>query len=79
MYERPDCLAVLHAACAQAEKSAPFGGEFAGSWVLKELARVTGPNEWKPGLRRLVSYEAGEGCWVSAPPASRSLPECPIR
>lgn len=63
-YERPDWLAVLEAACNQADKSAPFGGEFAGSWVLKDLADQTGERQWRPGLRLLVAYglleKAGE-------------------
>jgi hypothetical protein len=55
-YERPDWLPVLRAACAQANKCEPFGGEFAGSWVLRELASDTGQSEWRPGLRLLVGY-----------------------
>ena len=55
-YERPDWVAVLRAACSQAEKSEGFGGEFAGSWVLKELEAQTGERAWVPGLRLLVTY-----------------------
>lgn len=55
-YERPDWLPVARAACAQAEKSEPFGGQFAGSWVLKELESQTGERPWRPGLRLLVAY-----------------------
>ena len=55
-YEQPDWLPVLRAACVVAEKSEPYGGRFAGSWVLQELARhVNGP-VWRPGLRLLASY-----------------------
>jgi hypothetical protein len=55
-YEYPDWVPVLRAACVQARKSEPFGGQFAGRWVLQELARQTGRPEWQPGLRRLVAY-----------------------
>jgi DNA-binding PadR family transcriptional regulator len=33
-----------------AEESEPYGGRFAGRWVLQEAGR------WEPGLRVLVSY-----------------------
>ncbi len=63
-YEQPDWIPVLRAACAQARKSEPYGGQFAGSWVLSELAAQTGKPEWRPGLRLLVAYglleKAGE-------------------
>ena len=55
-YEYPDWVPVLRAACAQARKSEPYGGQFAGSWVLKELQEQTGDPAWRPGLRRLVAY-----------------------
>lgn len=55
-YEHPDWVPVLRAACTQARKSEPYGGQFAGRWVLQELAEVTGQPQWQPGLRRLVSY-----------------------
>jgi hypothetical protein len=55
-YERPDWIPVLRAARSQAEKTEPFGGEFAGSWVLKELEGQTGSRAWRPGLRLLASY-----------------------
>jgi hypothetical protein len=63
-YEHPDWIPILRAACAQAEKSEPYGGRFAGRWVLQEVKAQTGNDEWKPGLRRLVAYglidKAGE-------------------
>ena len=63
-FERPDWLPVLRAARIQAEKSAPFGGEFAGRSVLQELEDQTGARQWRPGLRLLVAYglleKAGE-------------------
>ena len=32
----------LRAACAQARKSEPYGGEFAGRWALQELEHESG-------------------------------------
>jgi hypothetical protein len=55
-YEHPDWVPVLRAACTQARKSEPYGGQFAGRWVLQELQQQTGLPQWQPGLRRLVSY-----------------------
>jgi len=55
-YERPDWLPVLRAACIQAAKSAPYGGQFAGRWVLQELERQLGTRAWRPGRRLLVAY-----------------------
>ena len=63
-YDHPDWVPVLRAACTQALKSEPYGGQFAGRWVLQELAAQSGSSEWHPGLRRLVAYglleKAGE-------------------
>lgn len=55
-YERADWIPVLRAACIQARKTSPYGGRFAGSWVLRELGSLTGNSEWRPGLRTLVGY-----------------------
>ena len=55
-FERPDWIPVLRAAHTQAQKTEPFGGRFAGSWVLDELARQTGTKAWRPGLRLLVAW-----------------------
>ena len=55
-YDHPDWIPVLRAACAQARKSEPFGGQFAGRWVLQEWAQQSGAPRWKPGLRLLVAY-----------------------
>jgi hypothetical protein len=56
--ERPEWLPIVRAACKVAEESEPYGGRFAGRWVLQEAGR------WEPGLRLLVSYrlleKAGE-------------------
>jgi hypothetical protein len=54
--ERPDWLPVLRAASEQARKTEPYGGEFAGQWVLRELEEQTGMRTWRPGLRLLVGY-----------------------
>ncbi len=62
--ERPEWLPVLEAAIAVSERVQPYGGEFAGAWVLDELQRRTGRRTWLPNLRVLVSYglleKAGE-------------------
>jgi hypothetical protein len=54
--ERPDWVPVLRAAAERARKSEPYGGEFAGHWVLQELDQQAGRRHWLPGLRLLVSY-----------------------
>jgi hypothetical protein len=55
-FEQPDWVPVLQAACEQARASEPYGGEFAGSWVLRKLEELTGQPSWRPGLRLLVGY-----------------------
>src|SRR2546430_12882547 len=54
--EHPEWVAVLEAALAVATRSEPLGGEFAGSWVLKELESRAGRRQWIPNLRLLVTY-----------------------
>jgi hypothetical protein len=54
--ERPSWVPVARAACAEARRAQPYGGRFAGSWVLKELGRESGRPAWRPGLRVLVNY-----------------------
>ena len=56
LLEHPEEQPVLRAACEQARKCEPYGGEFAGSWVLEEMKQQTGERAWRPGLRRLVAY-----------------------
>lgn len=62
--ERPEWLSVLEAALVVAERCEPYGGEFAGAWVLEELKQQTGHPVWLPNLRVLISYgfleKAGE-------------------
>ncbi len=62
--ERPGWIPVLEAAIAVSDRVDPYGGEFAGAWVLEELERRTGHRTWLPNLRVLVSYglleKAGE-------------------
>ena len=54
--EHPDWVPVVRAACLQDREAEPFGGEFAGSWVLQKVKDLTGEPAWKPGLRLLVAY-----------------------
>jgi hypothetical protein len=62
--ERPEWLPVLEAALVVAERCEPYGGEFAGAWVLEELKQRAGHPIWLPNLRVLISYgfleKAGE-------------------
>lgn len=62
--ERPEWLPVLQAALVVAERCEPYGGEFAGAWVLEELKQQAGHSVWLPNLRVLISYgfleKAGE-------------------
>lgn len=62
--ERPEWLPVLEAALTVAERAQPYGGEFAGAWVLDELEQRIGHPTWFPNLRVLISYgfleKAGE-------------------
>src|SRR5438128_8847385 len=53
--ERPEWLPVLEAASAVAARFEEHGGEFAGAWVVEELARRGAPR-WIPNLRLLVGY-----------------------
>ncbi len=55
-YEYPDWIPILRAACVQARKSELYGGQFAGSWVLREASTTVSGRVWRPGLRRLVAY-----------------------
>jgi hypothetical protein len=62
--ERPEWLPVLRAALIVAERCEPYGGEFAGAWVLDELHQESGRRTWLPNLRLLTTYgflqKAGE-------------------
>lgn len=53
--EHPEWLPVLEAAVAVAANVEGQGGEFAGAWVVDELAQRGSPR-WIPNLRILVSY-----------------------
>lgn len=57
--ERPDWIPVVRAALERARANERFGGEFAGSWVVKDL-RVNGTLSWIPNLRFLISYGIAE-------------------
>ena len=54
--EKPQWLPVLQAACIMAGQAEPYGGQFAGTWVLSKLEEVTGQTIWVPGLRILQAY-----------------------
>jgi hypothetical protein len=54
--ERPDWLPVLEAACDEARDVEPYGGRFAGRWVLQRVNELSGGPAWRPGLRLLVGY-----------------------
>lgn len=54
--ERPEWVSVLAAALRVAERAQPYGGEFAGVWVLDELEQQTGQPTWLPNLRVLLTY-----------------------
>jgi hypothetical protein len=66
-YERPDWLPVLDAAVAVAAKVEAYGGDFAGAWVVQQLAERGGPR-WVPNLRILASY----GLIEKSGPSTRS-------
>jgi len=53
--EHPEWLPVLEAATAVAARVEEHGGEFAGAWVVEELAQRGSPR-WIPNLRILVTY-----------------------
>jgi len=54
--ERPQWVPVLQAVLTVAERAEPYGGEFAGAWVLDELGNRSGSQTWLPNLRVLVTY-----------------------
>jgi hypothetical protein len=64
--EHPEWLPVLEAAATVAASVEEHGGEFAGAWVVDELARG-GSRRWIPNLRILVSY----GLLEKSGPSSR--------
>jgi hypothetical protein len=77
--ERPEWIKVLRAAATVAERSERFGGEFAGRWVLQEVAKETGIPEWRPGLRLLVAYGLLEKSGESTRGGRRSYYRMPDR
>lgn len=50
--EKPEWLPIIR----ECVKCAEERGEFAGSWVLKEVERKLKKKVWVPGLRTLVAY-----------------------
>lgn len=77
--EQPDWIPVLRAACERARKSEPYGGEFAGRWVLQELSKQTGKPAWRPGLRLLVGYGLLEKVGASTRGGRRAYYRMPDR
>ena len=55
LFEHADWVPVLRAAVTVAARSEPFGGEFSGRSVVRELAAPGGPR-WINNLRLLVAY-----------------------
>jgi hypothetical protein len=74
--ERPQWLPVLQAALTVAERAEPYGGEFAGAWVLDELEQRTGHPTWLPNLRVLLSYGFLEKVGESARGGRRAYYRC---
>lgn len=78
-FEQPDWVPVLQAACEQARASEPYGGEFAGSWVLQKMKEQTGEPAWRPGLRLLVGYGLLEKSGESTRGGRRAYYRMPYR
>ena len=76
--EHPDWLPVLEAAVAVAADVEPHGGEFAGAWVVDELAR-RGSGRWIPNLRILASYGLIEKSGPSTRGGRRAYYRMPAR
>ena len=76
--ENPAWLAVLEAAIAVAAKAEAYGGEFAGSWVVDEVARRGGPR-WIPNLRILASHGLIEKSGASTRGGRRAYYRMPDR
>lgn len=76
--ERPDWIPVLDAAVAVAEEAEAYSGDFAGSWVLAELAR-RGQDRRIPNLRLLVSFGLIEKSGTSTRGGSRAYYRMPDR
>ncbi len=74
--ERPQWLPVLEAVLTVAERAEPYGGEFAGAWVLDELEHRTGHPIWLPNLRVLLSYGFLEKVGESARGGRRAYYRC---
>jgi hypothetical protein len=74
--ERPEWLPVLDATLAVAERAEPYGGEFAGAWVLDELEKRNGHPTWLPNLRVLLTYGFLEKTGDSARGGRRAYYRC---
>lgn len=77
--EKPEWLPVLEAALVVAERCEPYGGDFAGAWVLDELEARTGHRVWLPNLRVLTSYGLLEKAGESTRGGRRAYYHCTER
>ena len=77
--EQPHWVPVLRAACIQAKVAEPFGGEFAGIYVVQEVVRMAGQRVHVPGLRILVTYGLLEKCGESTRGGRRAYYRMPDR
>jgi len=75
--ERPQWVPVLQAVLTVAERAEPYGGEFAGAWVLDELGNRSGSQTWLPNLRVLVTYGFVEKAGESVRGGRRAYYRCP--
>lgn len=76
--EHPEWLPVLEAATVVAARAEEYGGEFAGAWVVDELAR-SGRQRWIPNLRILVTYGLAEKSGPSTRGGRRAYYRMPHR
>lgn len=76
--EHPEWLPVLEAAVAVAANVEGHGGEFAGAWVVDELARRGRPR-WIPNLRILVGFGLLEKSGASTHGGRRAYYRMPDR
>ena len=77
--ERPDWIPVLEAAIAVSERVDPYGGEFAGAWVIDELEHLAGRRTWLPNLRVLLTYGLVEKVGESTRGGRRAYYRMPAR
>jgi hypothetical protein len=71
--ERPDLIPAVKLSLKWADAAEPYGGEFAGAWVVQELGR------WLPGLRTLRAAGIIEKSGDSTRGGNRSYYRMPDR